>query len=256
MDAITLLKNDHHTVEQLFKRYERAGEQAYAEKQEVVDRITEELSKHAAIEEQLFYPVARATVPGTDDIALESLEEHHVVKVLLAELQNMDPTHERFDAKVTVLIENVRHHVEEEEDEFFPKVRERLGRGSLNDLGNSMAESKDLAPSKPRPGAPDAPPGNMITGPVAGVVDKVGDTISGIAQGSVTAVQDVVDRILRRERSRPAPTGSSTTRRRAAKVRTDAADVTDAAIAAVRETLESTESAARAAAKKGERVAA
>ena len=96
------------------------------------------------------------------------------MKVLLAELQNMDATHERFDAKVTVLIENVRHHVEEEEHDFFPKVRDRLGRGSLNDLGDSMAQSRGLAPSKPRPGAPDSPPGNMIIGPVAGVVDKVG----------------------------------------------------------------------------------
>src|SRR5687768_8984934 len=121
MDAITLLKDDHKAVEQLFKRFEKAGDKAYAEKRAVVDRIIEELSKHAAVEEQLFYPVVRATVPDTEDIALESLEEHHVVKWVLSELETMDPREERFDAKVTVLIENVRHHVEEEEDEFFPK---------------------------------------------------------------------------------------------------------------------------------------
>ena len=86
---------------------------------------------HAAIEEQVFYPVARATVPDTEDIALESLEEHHIVKWVLSELDGMDPAAERFDAKVTVLIENVRHHVEEEESEFFPKVRDELGRNAL-----------------------------------------------------------------------------------------------------------------------------
>ena len=121
MDAITLLRSDHKTVEQLFKRFEKAGDRAYVEKRQIVDRIIEELSVHAAIEEQVFYPVARATVPATEDIALESLEEHHIVKWLLSELVDLDPEHERFDAKVTVLMENVRHHVEEEERRVLPE---------------------------------------------------------------------------------------------------------------------------------------
>src|SRR5262245_49868957 len=115
MDAITLLKDDHKTVEQLFKRFEAAGERAYTEKRNIVDRFSEALSIHAAIEEQLFYPVVRETVPRTEDVTLESLEEHHIVKWVLSELERMDPEDERFDAKVSVLIENVRHHVEEEE---------------------------------------------------------------------------------------------------------------------------------------------
>src|ERR1700709_1627217 len=134
MDAITLLKDDHKKVEALFKRFEKAGDRAVVEKRQVVDRIIEELSTHAAIEEQIFYPVARATVPDTEDMALESLEEHHIVKWLLSELEHLDPENERFDAKVTVLIENVRHHVEEEESDFFPKVRHELGRNALADL--------------------------------------------------------------------------------------------------------------------------
>ena len=129
MDAITLLRADHKTVESLFKRFEATGDGALVERRKIVDQIIEELSKHAAIEEQLFYPVARATVPGTDDIALESLEEHHIVKWVLSELDGMDPNNERFDAKVTVLIENVRHHVKEEEGEFFPKVRDEVSSG-------------------------------------------------------------------------------------------------------------------------------
>lgn len=75
MDAITLLKDDHKTVSALFRRFEKAGDRAVVERREVVDRIIEELSIHAAIEEQLFYPVARATVPDTGDLALESLEK-------------------------------------------------------------------------------------------------------------------------------------------------------------------------------------
>ena len=80
MDAITMLKDDHKTVEALFKRFEKAGDKAYVQKREIVDRIIEELSIHAAVEEQVFYPVTRATVPAVEDTALESLEEHHIVK--------------------------------------------------------------------------------------------------------------------------------------------------------------------------------
>ena len=79
------------TVEELFKRFERAGDAAHAEKRELVGRIIEALSKHAAIEEQLFYPVTRETVPEVRDLALESLEEHHVVKWVLWKLDGMDP---------------------------------------------------------------------------------------------------------------------------------------------------------------------
>ena len=121
MDAITMLKEDHQAVERLFKRFEKAGDRAFAEKRRLADQIIESLSKHAVIEEQVFYPVARATVPGTEDVVLESLEEHHIVKWVLSELDGMDPADERFDAKMTVLIENVRHHVKEEEQDFFPR---------------------------------------------------------------------------------------------------------------------------------------
>jgi hemerythrin superfamily protein len=231
MDAITLLRNDHRTVERLFKRFEKAGDRAHVEKRQIVDRIIEELSIHAAVEEQVFYPVARATVPDTDDITLESLEEHHIVKWVLSELEGMDPSEERFDAKVTVLIENVRHHVEEEEGEFFPKVRSELGRNSLAELGDAMAEAKKSAPRHPHPRTPDVPPGNMLVGAVAGVVDRVGDNVSGIAQGGVSAVQDLIARLLGTATPKSSPTGSSAARTRAKAVRRAAATATTASTA-------------------------
>lgn len=234
MDAITMLKDDHKAVEQLFKRFENAGARAHVEKREIVDRIIEELSVHAAVEEQLFYPVARATVPDTEDVALESLEEHHIVKWVLSELETMGPEDERFDAKVTVLIENVRHHVEEEEQEFFPKVRDELGRNALSDLGEAMAAAKKVAPTHPHPRSPDTPPGNLVMGTAAGVADRVGDTVSGLAQGGVTAVGDLVATILRRKKPRVSPRGSSTARSTASKVRANAAEATESAISAAR----------------------
>jgi hemerythrin superfamily protein len=234
MDAISMLKDDHKTVEQLFKRFEKAGDRAHVEKREIVDRIIEELSVHAAVEEQCFYPVARAVVPGTEDVALESLEEHHVVKWVLSELETMAPDAERFDAKVTVLIENVRHHVKEEENDFFPKVRKELGRDSLNDLGDVMAAAKKGAPTHPHPRSPDSPPGNLIVGAAAGVADRITDTMNGLAQGSMSAVGDIIATVLGRKSSRVSPTGSRTARKTAAQVRETSAEATEAVIDAAR----------------------
>jgi hemerythrin superfamily protein len=235
MDAITLLKDDHRTVEKLFKRFEEAGDRAFVEKRTVVDRIIEELSVHAAVEEQLFYPVTRATVPAVEDMALESLEEHHVVKWVLSELEGMDPHDERFDAKVTVLIENVRHHVQEEEDEYFPAVRDELGRKALTELGDALAAAKETAPTRPHPRSPDTPPGNLAAGAAAGVVDKVGATVSGLAQGGVAVAHDVVDRVRGKPQRRPTPTGPKQARRTVASVRATSDDALDRVIAAVRE---------------------
>ncbi|GAA0410563.1 hemerythrin [Acrocarpospora corrugata] len=149
MDAIVFLKNDHKTVEKLFKRYEKAGRKAYREKRELVAKVIEELTVHAHIEEEIFYPAARKAAPETDDHVLESVEEHHVVAWILAELKNLDVKDERFDAKVTVLIENVRHHVEEEEQEWFPQVRAAMGRKRLRELGEEMEAAKPRAPRDP-----------------------------------------------------------------------------------------------------------
>ena len=234
-DAITMLKDDHKTVEQLFKRFEKAGERAYVEKRDIVDRIVEALSVHAAIEEQVFYPVVRATVPGTEDLTLESLEEHHIVKWVLSELESMTPQDERFDAKVTVLIENVRHHVEEEEQDLFPMVRNQLGRDSLSDLGEVMAKARSAAPTHPHPRSPDTPPQNLVVGTAAGVADRIGDRVNGLAQGYVTAVGDLIALVLRRKKPQVSPTGSRVTRATAKRVRSGAAEATDSAIEAILE---------------------
>src|SRR5947209_10687391 len=103
MDAITLLKQDHKAVEKLFKQFEKAGSRAHKTRRGLVDKMVHELSVHAAIEEQAFYPAIREAVPPVEDDVLESLEEHHIVKWTLSELDGMDPEHERFVAKTTVL---------------------------------------------------------------------------------------------------------------------------------------------------------
>ena len=177
MNAITLLKNDHKTVEDLFKRFEKLGPRAVKTKQDVVERIVRELSIHAAIEEMVFYPAIREAVEkgDVDKMVLESLEEHHVVKWALWELERMDPADERFDPKVRVLTESVRHHVEEEEKDLFPKVNKLFDRNQLDELGDAMAALKKTAPTHPHPKAPDEPPGNLIAGAGAALVDRALD---------------------------------------------------------------------------------
>ena len=170
MDAITLLKQDHKTVEQIFKQFEKASQPA--QQRNLSRRVVEELSVHAAIEEMVFYPAVRDRVPETEDTVLESLEEHHIVKWTLSELEDMAPDDERFKAKMTVLIESVRHHVKEEEQELFPAVRKAVGRKEMAQLGDALEAAKKTAPTRPHPKAPDTPPGNLVAGPATAVVDK------------------------------------------------------------------------------------
>ena len=177
MDAIALLRQDHREVERLFKQFEKAGPRAHKTRRNIADKVIKELSVHAAIEEQVFYPAIREAVEETEDTVLESLEEHHIVKWTLTELDGMDPEAERFVPKMTVLMESVRHHVEEEEDELFPEVREALSRRQLAELGEAMEKAKKAAPTRPHPRAPDTPPGNLVAGAGAAVLDKARDAV-------------------------------------------------------------------------------
>lgn len=148
-DAIVLLKADHKEIRRLFKAFEQAGENATAAKGRLVRQMIEKLTVHTYIETEAMYPRVRELLPDLEDDVLESYEEHHVADVLCMELYAMSPDAERFDAKTTVLIENVTHHIEEEEQEWFPQVRAGLGRKELQELGARMEELKKKAPTSP-----------------------------------------------------------------------------------------------------------
>lgn len=172
-DGLALLKKDHDEVEQLFKTFEKLGEGATKRRRQTVDKMIEALSRHAAIEEQVFYPQVRRSIPDATPDILEALEEHHIVKWTLNELNDMESTDERFGAKVTVLMESVRHHVKEEEADLFPKVRKAFSRDELQELGTSLAAAKTAAPTEPHPRAPDTPPGNLVAQAMTAPVDAV-----------------------------------------------------------------------------------
>jgi len=176
-----VLTQDHRDVEHLFSTFEGLGPRAHRRREATVRKIIESLSQHAAIEETVFYPAVRAMVPGAGDDILEALEEHHVVKWTLSELSSMQSEDERFAAKVTVLIESVRHHVKEEERELFPKVRKALSRQKLHELGVQLVAVKADAPTRPHPRSPDTPPGNVIADVVVAPLDAASNLVGAVA---------------------------------------------------------------------------
>ncbi|WNG41222.1 hemerythrin domain-containing protein [Archangium violaceum] len=177
MDAIALLKADHKTVETLFRKFEQAGRNARKLKRKLVDQMVRELAIHAVIEEQVLYPSVRARAEALEEDVLEALEEHHVVKWLLKELEDLPPEAERFDAKVKVLMENVRTHVKEEENGLFPQVRKAFSPQELRDMAEALTLAKRASPTRPHPRAPDTPPGNLVAGAVSAVLDMGKDAI-------------------------------------------------------------------------------
>src|ERR1700712_4997193 len=148
-DALVLLKDEHKQIKAVFRQFEQAGENATKTKGELVAKMIELLTVHTYLENELIYPEVRKLLPDLEDDVLESYEEHHVADVLCTELSTLKPDAERFDAKTTVLIENVTHHIEEEEQDWFPKVRDALSRKQLQEIGAQLLELKKSAPTHP-----------------------------------------------------------------------------------------------------------
>jgi hemerythrin superfamily protein len=148
-DAIVVLKEDHARIRKLFKEFQQAGDGATKAKAAIVKRVIEELTVHTYLENEVMYPRVRALMPALEEDVLESYEEHHVADVLCFELSGMEADDERFAAKTTVLIESVTHHIDEEEQDRFPKIREGIGRKDLQDIGAAMVELRKTAPRSP-----------------------------------------------------------------------------------------------------------
>ncbi len=181
MDIIGLLKRDHRNVKGLFQEFEKGS--GKVQKQKIAERIIEELSLHASIEEQLVYPLLRARDTKSKDRVLEALEEHHLAKTTLAELDAMTTADERYDAKMTVLAESIRHHIEEEESQVLPRFQRATTEEERKQLADAVPHLKEMAPNHPHPMAPDAPPGNAVAGLLAKILD-VGKDASRLIMGS------------------------------------------------------------------------
>jgi hemerythrin-like domain-containing protein len=191
-------------VKALFRKFERA--RSKSEKQKLGQEIIEELSVHAMIEEQLVYPALRSNKRMEESI-LNAYEEHHAVKLVLAELDKMDAGDERYDAKVHVVTEAVEMHIEEEEEELLPALERLLSDEQSKDLAERMMQMKEAAPNHPHPMAPDTPPAGIVAGMVGKVVDVGKDLVRSVANGDKAAGHRRVRGRAKSMKSKPARRG-------------------------------------------------
>lgn len=180
MDAIDILEHDHRMVEQLFRDYQAAasGEQ----RRGVVEIIIRELSKHAALEELMVYPLAKKVLPDGEQEIDEHLAEHLSVKKILAALDELSAGDQKTDGLMAELQREIEHHVQEEEGEMLPKLRDAVDQQALDELGQALDKAKQTAPTRPHPQAPDEPPGLALAGPVATIYDRLRDRLQGRPQ--------------------------------------------------------------------------
>jgi hemerythrin superfamily protein len=204
-DGITLLKQDHRTVEALFAQYQQVTDPV--QRRLVVEEIIRELSIHAAIEEQFLYPAVAGALPDGEQLSQEAIREHQEVKEVLSDLDGMDATNALYDTRVHALIADVSHHVEEEEREMFPRFQKALTKKRLRQMGEAMAAAKLIAPTRPHPKAPDTPPANLVTGPAAAVIDKTRDVVRDVGRRVTRAPRNTETSPAKRiTSSRPSPT--------------------------------------------------
>jgi len=175
MDGIDLLISDHRRMETLFS--EVGTRSTESGREEIVRRIIEELSVHAAVEEQVLYPTVRQEVEGGEGLAEHSIDEHQEVKETLAQIEDVGPGSAEARPLLDSLISSVRQHVQEEESQVFPRLRQTVRPETLQAMGEAMAKAKKMAPTHPHPKAPSKGPGAVIGGAAAGVADKVRDAL-------------------------------------------------------------------------------
>ena len=179
-DVIALIKADHSTVNQLFRRYQGLGDRAVRSRRQIADRLVKELSIHAAVEEQVLYPNARAAIPKGDKLVKEAISEHQTLKEALVSLEKSRPDSDKFDPLMMKIRDEVRHHVKEEESPngILGQLRKHASRDDLVKMAKLTRAAKKAAPTRPHPKAPAAPPGNVVVGAAAAMVDKARDKVS------------------------------------------------------------------------------
>lgn len=144
VDAISLLKADHEKVRGMLTELEETTERAGKKRTKLLADIKREIEVHTQVEEEIFYPAFREAVRSKEDrkLTLEAYEEHHVVDLVMPEIEGTDPSAEEFGAKAKVLKDLIEHHAEEEEGEMFPRARQVMERSELVELGERIEARK------------------------------------------------------------------------------------------------------------------
>lgn len=175
MDAVETLTKDHREVEALFGRYEAATDDDT--KTEIAHQVVHDLAVHGEIEELRFYPRIREVLDDGDSLADEAIQEHVDIKETLNAVDSMSAQDDGFDQRMRELIAEVRDHVEEEERELFPRIRQALSADDLRELGSQLDRSRSLVPTRPHPNAPTSPGAKLAASPPVALVDRVRDAI-------------------------------------------------------------------------------
>ena len=149
MDAVQLLKGDHDKVKKMLSDLDSTTERGVKTREELYTRLKGELTVHESIEEEIFYPALKEH-PKAKELVLEAYEEHNVVDMVMAEIDDTPYDDETWGAKLTVMKENVEHHIGEEEDEMFKQARQVFSKEELTELGDRMAARKDQLLGAPR----------------------------------------------------------------------------------------------------------
>ncbi|MDP9867567.1 MULTISPECIES: hemerythrin domain-containing protein [Streptosporangium] len=178
-DVITVLTHDHREVEQMFGELERLGESDVGRRGELTEKVIIELVRHSVAEEAYLYPAVRDLVPGGAELADRELAEHAEAERTMKELETTDVADSRHAVLLERLMREIRAHVQEEEGELFPMLREYARPSQLAELGHKVEAVKKIAPTRPHPAAPDTPPANKLLAPLTGLVDRVRDAITG-----------------------------------------------------------------------------
>ena len=179
-NAIDLIEQDHREVDALFNEFETTH--ATDERGRIGQQIIRELSIHAAVEEQLLYPVARRYVTG-DGLVEHGIEEHQELKAELVKLDTMAPDSSQYAAGFSKAKEMVQEHVAEEERDILPAIRHALSEEQLEVLGQAIEAAKKTAPTHPHLSIPPRPPLNLVLGPLYAVMDRLRDKSSASNAG-------------------------------------------------------------------------
>ncbi|NES26413.1 hemerythrin domain-containing protein [Micromonospora terminaliae] len=177
-DVVDVLMTDHREVEAIFVELEsRQGTPEH--RRRLADVVIAELVRHAVAEEAYVYPTARKALPDGDQLAEHEIAEHSDAERTMKELESLDPSEPRFDELLTHLTATIRHHVQDEETDLFPRLRAACAREELVELAGKVEAAKKSAPTRPHPAAPDHPPANKLLAPGTGLVDRMRDALSG-----------------------------------------------------------------------------
>lgn len=176
-DMIDILVTDHREVEELFRELENPDIDANRRGQLVSVAIAE-LVRHSVAEEQYLYPATREALPDGDQIADKEIEDHSTAEEVMKRLERLEPGDADYDIAVESLMTDVRAHIEDEEQNLFPRLRQACSTQQLADLGAKIDRAKQVAPTRPHPSAPGKPPANKLLAPGAGMVDRLRDALA------------------------------------------------------------------------------